>query len=117
MFKVECPGCNAPYQVDERRVPASGLQMRCPKCGTSFQVQRPDDVGDQNPAPGLAAALGVPSAPPGPAPPTVQTSGEARRTGPKPHKATMLGVATGAPIAPPLPAAAPRAPAPAAPAA
>ena len=43
MFKVECPGCKAPYQVDERRIPASGLKMRCPKCGTSFKVDSPAD--------------------------------------------------------------------------
>src|SRR5437588_12546799 len=41
MFKVECEGCKAPYQVDERRVPPTGLKMRCPKCGTSFVVQTP----------------------------------------------------------------------------
>src|SRR6187402_352093 len=59
MFKVECPGCKAPYQVDERRVPASGLKMRCPKCGSSFQVDPPpSDPRDTSPAPALGAALG-----------------------------------------------------------
>ena len=38
MLKVECEACKAPYQVDERRVPAAGLKMRCPKCGHSFMV-------------------------------------------------------------------------------
>src|SRR5262245_29658929 len=41
MFKVECLGCQAPYQVDEKRVPEKGLKMRCPKCGTSFRVEPP----------------------------------------------------------------------------
>ncbi|HWO10684.1 MAG TPA: zinc-ribbon domain-containing protein, partial [Polyangiaceae bacterium] len=41
MFKVECVGCQAPYQVDERRVPDKGLKMRCPKCGTTFKVEPP----------------------------------------------------------------------------
>lgn len=41
MIKVECPGCKAPYQVDERRVPDVGLKMRCPKCATSFVVTKP----------------------------------------------------------------------------
>src|SRR5688572_7680318 len=41
MFKVECLGCQAPYQVDERRVPEKGLKMRCPKCGTTFKVEPP----------------------------------------------------------------------------
>jgi predicted Zn finger-like uncharacterized protein len=38
MLKVECESCQAPYQVDERRVPRTGLKMRCPKCGHSFVV-------------------------------------------------------------------------------
>ena len=45
MFKVECEGCHAPYQVDERRVPPAGLKMRCPKCGTTFVVHQPAGVG------------------------------------------------------------------------
>src|SRR6202453_917321 len=39
MLKVECESCKAPYQIDERRVPAAGLKMRCPKCGHSFVVK------------------------------------------------------------------------------
>lgn len=47
MFKVECPECSAPYQVDERRVPATGVNMRCPKCRTAFVVHKPgDEPGD-----------------------------------------------------------------------
>src|SRR5688572_6321742 len=45
MFKVECLGCQAPYQVDEKRVPEKGLKMRCPKCGTSFKVEPPAKLG------------------------------------------------------------------------
>ena len=41
MLKVECESCKAPYQIDERRVPPSGLKMRCPKCGHSFLVTSP----------------------------------------------------------------------------
>ncbi len=43
MFKVECPECSAPYQVDERRVPTAGVNMRCPKCRVSFVVHKPGD--------------------------------------------------------------------------
>ena len=75
MFKVNCPGCEAPYQVDERRVPTTGLKMRCPKCGTSFQVDSPaqgvsaTSVEPTNPSPkrlpkptmmGVAPGIGVP---------------------------------------------------------
>ncbi len=41
MLKVECESCKAPYQVDERRVPLTGLKMRCPKCGHTFLVTDP----------------------------------------------------------------------------
>ena len=44
MFKVECEGCSAPYEIDERRVPASGLKMRCPKCGSTLAEERHGNV-------------------------------------------------------------------------
>jgi cellulose synthase operon protein C len=82
MLKVECESCKAPYQVDERRVPATGLKMRCPKCGHTFVVGRPAAV-DAAPAPGPSAPAShksdqktivgvgvapIPSAPPAPRP-------------------------------------------------
>src|SRR6187431_3278112 len=67
MFKVECPGCKAPYQVDERRVPSSGLKMRCPKCGTSFKVDPPSDGRRTGPSPVLGSVPdNAPPAPPVP---------------------------------------------------
>gem|GEM_PF-429904 len=84
MFKVDCPGCKAPYQVDERRVPPTGLGMRCPKCGTSFKVDRPEEAPAapaRPPAPD--APMAAAPAPPGPPPPRV-------------HKPTMVGVAPAA---------------------
>src|SRR5438105_509648 len=63
MFKVECEGCKAPYQVDERRVPVNGLKMRCPKCGASFVVHAPDD-GAATELPALAAPKGAGANPP-----------------------------------------------------
>lgn len=82
MFKVECPGCKAPYQVDERRIPSSGLKMRCPKCGTSFKVDPPGDTRRTGPSPLLGGALGLGESAP---PPAVAP--------PDPNKGTMLGVA------------------------
>ena len=38
-MNVACPSCATEYPVDPRRVPPSGLNMRCPKCGARFQVQ------------------------------------------------------------------------------
>ena len=55
MIKVECISCNNPYELDEKRLPASGLRMRCPKCGTSLLVF----------ADGRVQAAPAPVAPPG----------------------------------------------------
>jgi predicted Zn finger-like uncharacterized protein len=41
MLKVDCESCGTPFQVDEKRVPATGLRMRCPKCGHAFTVVQP----------------------------------------------------------------------------
>lgn len=56
MINVECDGCKSPYQVDERRVPAAGLKMRCSKCGNSILVQKPAaEVAGQSDLPVAAA--------------------------------------------------------------
>mgnify|MGYP001046782597 FL=1 len=86
MLKVECESCKAPYQVDERRVPPTGLKMRCPKCGHTFLVTDPSKGA-------------VPAADGGAAPKP-----------PPPKKATMVGLAPKPPTsasskaAPPAPA-------------
>lgn len=59
MLKVECESCKAPYQVDERRVPPTGLKMRCPKCGHTFLVTDPSKAGA---GPAGPAAPGGPKA-------------------------------------------------------
>jgi predicted Zn finger-like uncharacterized protein len=132
MFKVECPGCKAPYQVDERRIPSSGLKMRCPKCGTSFKVDPPGDTRRTGPNSVLGAALGLgESAPPPAVAPPDRNKGTMLGVAPARNaamKGTMLGVAPAAaavpaaparpPVppraAPPRPGAAPAAPVPAA---
>ncbi len=63
MVKVECPGCQAPYEIDERRIPASGLKMRCPKCGTSVPVAKPGGAAPPAFAPAPAAPAPAPMAP------------------------------------------------------
>ena len=56
MLKVECESCKAPYQIDERRVPPTGLKMRCPKCGHSFMVASPNAAAPPPPAAGSVGA-------------------------------------------------------------
>src|SRR5882724_11399236 len=97
MFKVECPGCKAPYQVDERRIPSSGLKMRCPKCGTSFKVDPPGDGRRTGPSPVLGGAFGVGA---GESAPPPALSAPALKVAPD-LKGTMVGVAPAA--APPRP--------------
>jgi predicted Zn finger-like uncharacterized protein len=131
MFKVECPGCKAPYQVDERRIPSSGLKMRCPKCGTSFKVDPPVEGQRSGPASGAVFGIGseTESAPPpalsAPAPkPSVDLRGTivgvapaasalppARPAVPSNFKGTMMGVAPAA-MGAPRPPAPPARPAP-----
>src|ERR1700691_6162018 len=74
MLKVECEACKAPYQVDERRIPPTGLKMRCPKCGHAFTVKSPD-AGSGPPSSklqgtmiGVAPAATAASKPPTPPP-------------------------------------------------
>jgi tetratricopeptide (TPR) repeat protein len=62
MIKVACISCENPYELDERRLPPSGLKMKCPKCGTSFLV-----FPDARTAPAPTAPI-KPLAPPPPKP-------------------------------------------------
>jgi len=39
-MKVQCPKCNAGYQVDEEKIPEKGTYTRCKKCQTRFLIQR-----------------------------------------------------------------------------
>jgi predicted Zn finger-like uncharacterized protein len=99
MFKVECPGCKAPYQVDERRIPSSGLKMRCPKCGTSFKVDPPSDSRTTGPNAVLGGVLGIGSEGESAPPPALAA--------PRPKvdlKGTIVGVAPAAGAPPPRPA-------------
>src|SRR5215471_10862064 len=94
MFRVECPGCKAPYQVDERRVPQSGLKMRCPKCGTSFQVD-PPPADPRTPSSAntvLGASLGFDARHDSVPPPAIQPRPAVPQRKP-PLKGTMIGVA------------------------
>jgi predicted Zn finger-like uncharacterized protein len=51
MVKIECDGCGASYQVDERRIPAGGLRMRCPKCSKSLLVTHEGVASSPEPPP------------------------------------------------------------------
>jgi predicted Zn finger-like uncharacterized protein len=82
MLKVECESCKAPYQIDERRVPPTGLKMHCPRCGHTFLVAHPD--ADDPPTLGGVAGSGG-----RPAPPTVPAFSAPSSDAPKPARAPL----------------------------
>lgn len=98
MFKVECLGCQAPYQVDEKRVPEKGLKMRCPKCGTTFRVEPPAGSAPADSPPAAQSPEPRPDA--APAALRFTSGGEANKFVPKPSGArdalsrTMIGVSS-----------------------
>jgi predicted Zn finger-like uncharacterized protein len=84
-LRVTCPTCRAAYAIDERRVPSSGLNVRCPKCQQAFPVRPPQDseaavaLPDrertvQSSARAQEGAPAVPAAPP-PRAPTMTLAG------------------------------------------
>ncbi len=126
MLKVECESCKAPYQVDERRVPQTGLKMRCPKCGHTFLVTDPSkgaarsSSNPEKPGEGLnlrqtMVGVGLSGAPPPRKPPPVPARSAAVDSD-LPAIAfdaalpSVLGRSPAAPKPPPAPAVAPPAP-------
>ena len=64
-MKISCERCSAQYDLDENRIPPSGMTMKCPACLHQFTVRR-----------GGSAAPTVPTMPkpPAPAPPPTPKS-------------------------------------------
>lgn len=88
MVKVECDGCKAPYQIDEKRIPPAGLKMRCPKCGTNLVVMKPGSGGAEAdlPAPAPARPDEMRGAPPRPAAPRPAAPRAAAPPPPEPQR-------------------------------
>jgi predicted Zn finger-like uncharacterized protein len=42
-LKISCPNCAAAYELDDSRVPAAGLAIKCPKCKSPFTVHKAAD--------------------------------------------------------------------------
>jgi predicted Zn finger-like uncharacterized protein len=115
MLKVECEACKAPYQVDERRVPPTGLKMRCPKCGHAFTVSNPDAKPVAPPV-SKHTIMGVSAvAPPAPAAPAAASRAPAAPIGELPMDEDLLPQLPAAKAKPPKPPPPRPAPLPAAP--
>jgi tetratricopeptide (TPR) repeat protein len=76
MIKVACISCENPYELDERRLPPSGLRMKCPKCGTSFLVFPDGRTAEAPAAPAKPLVPPVKPPPPPPRPKTVALADE-----------------------------------------
>jgi predicted Zn finger-like uncharacterized protein len=108
MVKVECDGCKAPYQIDEKRIPPTGLKMRCPKCGTNLVVMKPAETV-ASPEADLPAPAAKPQ--PRPAPPKPPPPKAAGGAPPLPKAAggpPPIPAKPGPPRPPPPPKAAPK---------
>ncbi|MDC0741305.1 tetratricopeptide repeat protein [Polyangium mundeleinium] len=93
MVKVECDACKSPYQVEERRIPATGLKMRCSKCGNSILVRKPAEAAEGL---GDAEEIDLPS----PVAPRAKAGTERMMPRPAPGKAPAAPVAPKPPVLP-----------------
>ncbi len=98
-MRIQCPNCPAAYELDDGRVPPSGLSIKCPKCKTPFTVHRPKP-GDGGKAAGQKVPLPGNGAQPAVAKGTGKQPG-AKGAVPLPG---MQGAAAAAPWASPTPA-------------
>lgn len=106
MLKVECESCGTPFQVDEKRVPPTGLRMRCPKCGHAFTVVQPTmelPIDLPIPVPTGSIPVTVVGAPPssGPALSDLPLPSALAPTNEKPTARPLSGVSTSLPLPPP----------------
>jgi predicted Zn finger-like uncharacterized protein len=131
MIKVHCTSCQAPYSLEERRVPAAGLRMKCPACGTSFTVTKdgakpvaaalapssPDDFQFELPDFGAGGTPAAPAPAPAPDPfagqPFVSPFAPEASPARSAERAAPLDLELALPGAPPEPTAPRRVPSPA----
>ena len=113
-MKVNCPGCQKEYTIDDHRIPPKGIRMRCTACQTTLHVTPPAaSAAEPAPAPATHHVAPPPAQsppPPAPFPPPPAAAGK-----PPAAKSTMQGFAvgfaprppgaagSGAPLTPPTP--------------
>jgi len=74
---AECPNCHTRYNIDENRVPATGVKVRCKKCNSIIAIRRPSSqqpmMDLERPYEGMAqAAVTPPTHKEAPPPPAVE---------------------------------------------
>jgi len=50
-MKVVCEKCQSEYSIDDNRIPATGLKIKCPKCMHAFVVRKGDEAPATPPGP------------------------------------------------------------------
>jgi predicted Zn finger-like uncharacterized protein len=58
-MKITCESCSAQYDLDDSRIPASGMSMKCPACLHTFEVRRQPAQAAAAPEPPPAAAASI----------------------------------------------------------
>ena len=56
-MKVICESCSAQYDLDDSRIPPSGIKMKCPACLHQFTVKKPAAAPAPTPPPALELDL------------------------------------------------------------
>jgi predicted Zn finger-like uncharacterized protein len=58
--RIECPGCQAEYQLNEKKIPAMGATVLCRKCKARISVKPPSEKVE-NKGPDQTSAKPTPS--------------------------------------------------------
>ncbi|HEU4384615.1 MAG TPA: tetratricopeptide repeat protein [Anaeromyxobacteraceae bacterium] len=112
-MRVACPHCRAEYNVDERRIPIAGLNVKCPKCQKAFPVRKTAQGGGGQAS--TAVPLPAPEGRPAGAKPPAAPGPVAPEPAPRPSPPAAAAIAPPPPrsTAPPVTRAPPPAPKPA----
>ncbi|HXU72213.1 MAG TPA: tetratricopeptide repeat protein [Polyangia bacterium] len=78
-MKISCERCSAQYDLDENRIPPSGMTMKCPACLHQFTVRKSGATVPTMPKPPIPTA-----APPPPKPREIELSNFTEDEGPTP---------------------------------
>lgn len=72
---VTCESCRAQYRVDDAKIPPQGIKAKCPKCGHSFVLRKPEPAAPPPAADAVIAVGDADDAPPPPPPPASAAGG------------------------------------------
>ncbi len=96
---VECTNCHSKYNVDESKIPATGVKVRCPKCQNVISIIK------EIPKPVSPESVKITTPP---EPPTVEQPPQPKIEAPEPHRVEppappKVEAPVSPPIEPPVP--------------